>query len=185
MEMANLVKILGIMFAIMFFACAAFAVMELDLSNYPELFTEEYNSDVVFVIGDYADVADAIGSVDIATSLQAAFGRPYLIGEAKLASEIDEIEDYNLISIGGPCANPVTSELMGYPEDCNEGFIPGHAFIRLYPNGKHIAMVVAGATAIDTQRASWVLARYGHYGLRGLSVDVEGTNLHDMIISPR
>jgi hypothetical protein len=163
------------------------AASEVDLIDYPDFFMDKYSEDIVFVIGDYADVADAIGSVDVATSLQAASGKAELVGVAKLASEIetDDVENYNIISIGGPCANPITSKLMGHPRNCNEGFVPGRALIKLFSNGDNIGLVIAGATAIDTQRACRVLARYDNYNLVGREVNVEGTNLQDMILTQR
>ncbi len=167
-------------------ALAAFSVIasDIDLIDYPEIFTESYDDNIVFVIGDFADVADAIGSVDVATSLQAAAGNE-LIGTAKLASEIEDPSDYNIIAIGGPCANALTSRLMGYPANCNEGFVPGKAVIRLFSNGDRIALIVAGATAIDTQRACRVLARYDSYDLVGREMIVEGTNLQDMVLKQK
>jgi len=156
-----------------------------DLIDYPSFFFDTYSDNLVFVIGDYASVADAIGSIDVATSLQAASGKDSAIGTALLASEIEgsRISEYNIISIGGPCANPVTSRLMGFPANCNDGFVPGRAMIKLFSNNDRIAMVVAGATAIDTQRACRVLARYESFNLAGKELQVEGTNMQDMLIT--
>ena len=47
----------------------------------------------------------------------------------------------------------------------------------------NVAMLVAGATALDTRRASRVLANYGDYALSGSEVEVTGTSLSDISVS--
>ncbi len=181
--LSNKMHILAAFLLLTSFVFCVYA-LDIDFINYPSLFTEQYNDNVVFVIGDFADVADAIGSVDVATSLQAAYGKNKRLGTARLASEIVNIEDYNIISIGGPCANPVTSKLMGHPKNCNQGFVPGKAVIKLFSNGDNIALVIAGAMAIDTQRACRVIAGYDEYTFVGKELIIEGTNLQDIDVSP-
>jgi hypothetical protein len=66
---------------------------------------------------------------------------------------------------------------MGYPKDCTEGFKVGNAVIRLYEheNG-NVALVVAGLLALDTRRATSVLADYTNpnYNLTGTELIVKG-----------
>ncbi len=101
---------------------------------------------------------------------------PIEVGSAKLASEISDITAQNMIVVGGPCANAVAAELMGNPADCTEGFETGKAMIKLYENGGSVAMLVAGATALDTRRASRVVANYDQFTLSGMEVEVVGTS---------
>ncbi|KHO45369.1 MAG: hypothetical protein QS98_C0011G0064 [archaeon GW2011_AR3] len=98
------------------------------------------------------------------------------VGAVKLASEITTPSASNLILVGGPCANSAARQVMGVTSaNCAEGFEPGKAMIKLYEHapGK-VAMVVAGATAVDTRRASQVVANYKDYAadLKGAEVVV-------------
>ncbi len=69
----------------------------------------------------------------------------------------------NMITIGGPCANMVTSALMGSPEDCAAGFEEGKALLKLVEDNQNIALIVAGGVGEDTRIASTVLHSYRDY----------------------
>lgn len=87
------------------------------------------------------------------------------VGAVKLASEVSDANANNLLLIGGPCANSVARTVMGVTSaNCAEGFEAGKAMIKLYEHaaGK-VAMVVAGAGAVDTRRAALVVANYVDY----------------------
>jgi hypothetical protein len=101
---------------------------------------------------------------------------PIAVGTAKLDTEISSVSAQNMIVVGGPCANSVAAQLMGNPDPCYEGFEEGKAIIKLYENGGKVAMLVAGATALDTRRASRVLAEYDQYSLSGMETEVVGTS---------
>jgi hypothetical protein len=73
----------------------------------------------------------------------------------------------NVISVGGPCANSVTSKLLGSPEVCYEGFEEGKALLQLVESGNNVALIVAGGTGKDTQLASRILQDYEDYDLAG------------------
>jgi hypothetical protein len=109
---------------------------------------------------------------------------PIQVGTAKLASEVRDITAQNMIVVGGPCANAVARELMGATmATCLEGFTEGKAMIKLYEQGTKVAMLVAGMSALDTRRASRVLANYDQYALSGAEVEVSGTTLTDISVS--
>lgn len=101
---------------------------------------------------------------------------PIEVGSAKLDTEVSDISAQNMIVVGGPCANSVAAELMGNPAVCTEGFEEGKAMIKLFENGDKVAMLVAGATALDTRRAARVVANYDQYDLSGMEVEVVGTS---------
>lgn len=83
------------------------------------------------------------------------------VGAAVLASEVaGEETSNNLILVGGPCANSAAAVIMGNPENCVEGFEAGKAKVKLYENAGNVAMLVAGATALDTRGASQFVAEY-------------------------
>jgi hypothetical protein len=149
-----------------------------DLSDYPNMFIKGLKLNVYLVVGKSAAAEDVVGSIDIASSLVKASPQKEFESIAKLDEEIlDNLTDYNTILVGGPCANSATAKIMGYPKDCTEGFKVGNAVIRLYEheNG-NVALVVAGLLALDTRRATSVLADYTNpnYNLTGTELIVKG-----------
>ena len=105
------------------------------------------------------------------------------VGAAKLASEVADITAVDAVVVGGPCANAAAAALMGNPDDCIAGFEPGKAMLKLFENGDNVAVLVAGYDAIDTRRASRVLANHADYDLSGTEVVVTGTSLTDITVS--
>jgi len=162
-------------------AILSWNAMGADLREYPTMLLKGGILDVKFVVGDNADIADAIGAVDIATSLQ-FYTKQRLEGAATLASEVADIEKSNLIVVGGPCANPIAAKLMHFPKNCMGNFTTGKAMIRLFQQSRGVAIVVAGATALDTRRAARVLADYTQYqdNFQGDYVEVTGTSSKDV-----
>lgn len=105
------------------------------------------------------------------------------VGAAKLASEVADITAVNAIVVGGPCANAAAATLMGQPDPCWEAVPENKAIIKLYENGDNVALLVAGRTALDTRRATRVLANAADYDLSGMEVEVTGTSLTDISVS--
>ena len=105
------------------------------------------------------------------------------VGAAKLASEVADVTAVNAIVVGGPCANAASATLMGNPEKCWEAVPENKAIIKLYENGANVALLVAGRSALDTRRASRVLANVDDYDLSGMEVEVTGTSLTDISVS--
>jgi hypothetical protein len=71
---------------------------------------------------------------------------------------------------------------MGNPAECAAGFEDGKAMVKLFEhsNGK-VALLVAGYSAMDTRRASRVVARYDSYtNFKGTELEVTGTSLSDI-----
>ncbi len=110
---------------------------------------------------------------------------PIQVGKAVLDTEVTDVTAQNTILIGGPCANSATATIMGSdPADCAAGFEPGKAKIKLYTNAGNVAMVVAGYSAMDTRRASRVVAQYDSYDtFTGEEVEVSGTTFADITVS--
>ncbi|MBW2996216.1 S-layer protein [Candidatus Woesearchaeota archaeon] len=109
------------------------------------------------------------------------------IPPAKLDSEVSSVSAQNLIVVGGPCANTVAAEVMGVAStvpECLAGFEEGKAMIKLMDTGAgKTAMLVAGYSAMDTRRATRVVANAGDYDLSGDEVEVTGTTLTDISVS--
>ncbi len=173
-------------------ASLAVAAQPADLSEYPAPFVVNGLFNAKLVVGKNAATSDVIGAVDIAASLIAssktdiALGRMNSIFKEHLAVlDVDAppLGSQNLIVVGGPCANSVAAELMGYPVPCNKGFEPGKAVIKLYPEKK--ALLVAGYDAQETLAASYVLADYSDYSLKGSSLEVTIAGLDVLAINPK
>jgi len=152
-----------IVLCIMLISLTSLTVCSLSLLDYPGLFLDEKGHlDITIVVGDMADASDTIGSVEIATSLNSEFFNNAEIN-AVIASEIYDAKEQNMIVIGGPCANSVAAELMNYPIVCSDPINPNTGLIKLYDFGTYKTLLIAGFDAIDTRRASTVLANYDSF----------------------
>ncbi|MBU0470090.1 MAG: hypothetical protein KKA62_01475 [Nanoarchaeota archaeon] len=102
-----------------------------------------------------------------------------IIDATKLDSEVTSVSAQNLITVGGPCVNTVSAELLGNPSNCAEGFSPGKARIKLFENANgNLAMLVAGYSGADTRLAGKVVANRASE-LSGMEMEVEGTTYSD------
>jgi len=107
------------------------------------------------------------------------------VGTAKLASEVASLSAQNTVIVGGPCANEKAAEFLGVTQaTCAEGAPEANtAVIKLKEYGDYVAMLVNGYDAIDTRRASRVLANYGDYDLSGDEVVVSGTDFSNIVVA--
>ena len=105
-----------------------------------------------------------------------------VVDATKLDSEVASVSAQNLITVGGPCVNTVSAELLGNPADCTEGFTPGVARVKLFEEGTSVAMLVAGYSGEDTRLAGKVVANRWTE-LSGSEVEIEGTTYSDATIS--
>ena len=86
--------------------------------------------------------------------------------------------------VGEPVVDAAAAKLLGYPQNCMEGFETGKGKIKLYEfNNGNIAMLVAGALARDTRRTTQVVANYKNHNLTGIEMEVAGVSLKDTRIS--
>ncbi len=107
------------------------------------------------------------------------------VGATKLASAVSDVAAQNLLVVGGPCANAVAAELMGSPEPCGKDFTAGKAMIKLYEatTGK-VAMLVAGYEAVDTTRATKVVAQSSGSKLKALAAGVKEVSVNTINEEP-
>jgi len=102
---------------------------------------------------------------------------------AMLDSELTNPSQYNVITVGGPCINSVTADLLGVAAgtcgDASSGIEQDTAIIELKQQDGHWAMVVAGWEGEDTRRAGIVLKNYPTFfdSTTGSSVTVKGTGV--------
>ena len=121
------------------------------------------------------------GTSTTVSSGSTAFTPQQVTPTTKLASEVSSASDFNLIVLGGPCANDLVEEL--FDMTC-EGWAydDGEAVLQLADNGDNVALLVAGTQADDTRRAAKALASYADYDLSGEMVMVSGSSLTDINI---
>jgi hypothetical protein len=102
----------------------------------------------------------------------------------KLDTEIAGSESmYNLILVGGPCANKAVEAVTDLGITCSGWELKaGEGIIKLAENGDKVAMLVAGTNALDTRRAAKVIANYADYTLTGTEAIVKGTTLTDITV---
>ena len=94
-----------------------------------------------------------------ASTVQGAAGST--LAQALNAADVTDLTKYNAILVGGPCANPLTAQLMGVTDTampgCATGFTAGEAILQLKANGSKWALIVAGYSKEDTQGAAMAL----------------------------
>ncbi|MFH1590632.1 MAG: hypothetical protein ABIC95_01755 [archaeon] len=108
---------------------------------------------------------------------------PIPISASKLASEVSNVENENAIVVGGPCVNSAAALLMGNPAECWAGFEEGKAMLKVFENDGNVALLVAGFGAVDTKRATNVLAEWDKYDLSGSELVVSETATNDIKVS--
>ncbi|MBS3107473.1 hypothetical protein J4468_01025 [Candidatus Woesearchaeota archaeon] len=103
---------------------------------------------------------------------------------SKLASEVSSPASYNIVAIGGPCANALSASLFGVTCDGWE-LASGEAMVKLVENGDNVAMLVAGTSAADTRRACKAVAEYETYLMTvdKAEAKISGTSNSDISVS--
>lgn len=97
------------------------------------------------------------------------------------ASEVVDPTMYNLIVVGGPCANSLAASVFDMSCD-GWSYAEGEAVVKLVDNGEKVAMLVAGTTALDTQRAGKAIADSSSYAFSGSENMVKGATLQDITV---
>ncbi len=103
----------------------------------------------------------------------------------KFDNEITDYKAYNIIAVGGPCANAVSAAFLGNPEVCTEGFESGKAIIQLFDwgNGKY-GLLVAGGDGKDTLLASKIMQNYDKYDLSGMKMVATTVSEDQLSVTP-
>jgi hypothetical protein len=124
---------------------------KVDLANFPELFAIGNYINAIIVVGDKAPADDVIAATDISLSFE---GKKSL-SPTLLASEVTSLNQ-NIISVGNPCDNPITSKITGITE-CTGGLKPGQAVITIEEHGEYVHLVVFGYSRLETRQAARAL----------------------------
>jgi hypothetical protein len=108
------------------------------------------------------------------TTTKTAAGEKCTVADLTIANLLDEDisdpSDYNLIVVGGPCANTIAADLFGACSAWSHG--PGEAVLEMVDNGDNVALLVAGTDGTDTRRAAKLLSNYGNEDFTGSQVMV-------------
>ena len=142
-----------------------------DLSTFPEMFIKDGNFNAAIVVGDKAPASDVVSQSNLIQFFISYTGNT-LTGSAKLASEINTLEQ-NIISIGSPCHNQISSQIMIDPKPCDKWLEPSKAFIILYYYKGYTHMVIEGYSDKGTRDAVNFLINHRIGSLSGTNLLVE------------
>ncbi len=146
-----------------FLIASSFAFADYDLADYPEFFLDGDSPDVVIVVGNSAPVSHVLAQTRIALSLGTEFEQP-LLDSNKLASDIEDIDDLNIISIGNACDNNVTARILNNPEPCDDDVEAGKATIQLFESeDEKVHIILSSGSEEGIKEASEVLADFEDY----------------------
>ncbi len=140
-----------------------------DLSEFPGNFLKDGEFDGFIVVGKEASSTDVISQSAIALKLGQVVTKPKF-DINKLDDEV-ELEN-NIILVGNPCVNKLTSALLDNPSPCDKDFHSGKAFIKYLEKDGYKYIVVAGNTDKETREAAQYLANYDTYGLSGSEIEI-------------
>ncbi|MBS3136049.1 hypothetical protein J4401_03745 [Candidatus Woesearchaeota archaeon] len=144
-------KILNIMLALLLVPAISYAALD----DFPESFMKGKSFNAYLVVGKDGTSLDVLSQTRIGLALGEYIGSPQ-IGINKLDSEVTLAS--NLVLIGNPCVNSLSSELLGNPEPCDKDYPLGKASIKLLSKESRSYIIVAGNSAKGTKVAADYLA---------------------------
>ena len=150
------------------------SLVSASLEDYPEPFVKDHHADhLAFVVSEEEVTLYSIVSADIASGLAPVTGNTKTLLDKEL---LTNYRDYDLILIGDPCENKLTSKFISV-EYCDHK--PGEARIKLVDNGDKKAIIVMGYNFDAIRNAGLVLRNYNDYALTGDEMTV--TEIDDEI----
>ncbi len=162
-----------------------------DLAEYPYPYVDKGSIVGKIVVGAQASTFDVLSAIDIAEGLYQSIGveqsninnETVFLGVAILDSDVTDMYSENYISVGNPCVNTLSAELLGNPVNCIEGFEQGKALLKLFTAGDKTHLLVAGYSDMDTRGAALVLRNYDDYDLQGDEVEVVVASLDHITVN--
>src|SRR3989338_10872439 len=156
-----------------FLISMSFAFAHYDLGGYPEFFLEDDAPKVIIVVGDKAPASHVLAQTKIALSLGTEFGQP-LSDSNKLASDVGEVEDLNIISIGNACDNNVTARILNNPEPCDKYTKEGKGVIQIFESeNEKVHIILSSDSEEGIKEAAEVLANFDDYAFSGNSYEID------------
>ena len=156
-----------------FLISMSFAFAHYDLGGYPEFFLEDDAPNVIIVVGDKAPASHVLAQTKIALSLGTEFGQP-LSDSNKLASDVGEVEDLNIISIGNACDNNVTARILNNPEPCDKYTKEGKGVIQIFESeNEKVHIILSSDSEEGIKEAAETLANFDDYTFSGNSYEID------------
>lgn len=161
------------------------AINAYDLREYPSFFGNVSLS-VRGIIGETASTSDIHAMNGLVMNLLGIEYQSFDNNPPKfienyrtiLDNEISDLSRSFIISLGGPCANKITAQIMNVSPtwpDCAQGFDTSESRIIVYNNWNKTQIVVAGYSADDTLKAAKILQNYQNVNLSGYELRVSGS----------
>jgi hypothetical protein len=120
------------------------------------------------------------GKSSVVTTGGATYSPVEITPATMLASEVSSPTSYNLIVVGGPCANKLAETVFGV--SCSGWSLKsGEAMVKLAANGNKVAMLVAGTSAADTRMGAKAVV---NKAMSGKEVTVKGTVSSYTVVAP-
>lgn len=108
------------------------------------------------VVGYNAETNDVLAVIGVISYLsRLGFWSKAAIHDTDVS--LADLWNKNIISIGGPCVNSVTAEIMGLPitwPECDFGFRQGIGRILVYHRWDQTQVIIAGFNGVDTHLAA-------------------------------
>ena len=130
------------------FCLSSATVFSYDLSKLEDTFVKDGKVTAYVVVANKGSASDALAQLEIITYL-GKFSDESTVGIEKLVSDIDDIYERDIISIGNPCVNNVTKDIMDYNGDCN--FDEG--LMQFYNKNNKNQLVIFGPSDKSTRAA--------------------------------
>lgn len=148
------------------------------LSEFPEVFA---NFPATIVVGPNAPASDVLAAIDVSITLQNTTPT-----QSITANGFEDVFRKSIISVGNACSNPVTADLIGFPDSCESAIPNNTAVIKIIalPFSDRYAMVVAGSSEELTRLAAQVLANHETYlaNVEAPEIIITGTSLSDAAV---
>jgi len=130
-----------------------------NLNSIEDAFVKDGEVTSYVVVAGEGSSSDILAQIDIIGYLNQFSDQP-ATDNHKLVSEIDDIYERDIITIGNPCINTMTKEIMNYKGDCD--FEEG--LIKFYNKNGKTQLVIYGTTDSLTRSATRSLINQEYSG---------------------
>jgi len=124
------------------------AALSYDLSSIEDIFIDYGEITCYIVVAENGSSSDVLAQLEVLNYLNGLVDTP-ATGIYKLVSEIDDPYEKDIITIGNPCVNNITKEIMDYEGDC----VFEKGLMKLYEKENKNQLVIYGAGEKSTRDA--------------------------------
>jgi hypothetical protein len=141
-----MIKKIGVVFLL--FCLSSTTVFSYDLRRLEDAFVKDGEITAYVVVANKGTANDVLSQIEIITYL-GKFTDESTVGVEKLVSDIEDIYATDIISIGNPCVNSITKDIMDYDGDCN--FNEG--IMQFYNKNNKTQLIIFGPSDTSTREA--------------------------------